>query len=256
MKAKLRILHLEDNKNDSVLIHSMLCDQGIVCELERVQTREAFTASLEQEEIDLIFSDFSLPGFNGLTALEIARQKRPEVPFLFISGTLGEEVAIDSLKKGATDYVLKQRLSRLVPSVRRAIQETEERAGRLQAEEAMVQSEFKYRQLFECLSEAAFLVDARNGRVLDTNRQGEALLHRSRGEIMGLNQNQFHPPATLDLYRRLFAEPTEAPERAVFEGQILTKEGSLVPVAISASPITLYGHPLILGLYRDKGGGE
>jgi PAS domain S-box-containing protein len=137
MQAPLRILHLEDDPKDAELIHATLEAEGIVSDLTRVETETDFLASLERGGFDLIFADYTLPSFDGLSALKIALQKCPGVPFIFISGTLGEEVAIEALKIGATDYILKQRLSRIVPSVHRAIRESKERAERKRAEDAL-----------------------------------------------------------------------------------------------------------------------
>jgi C4-dicarboxylate-specific signal transduction histidine kinase len=137
MQAPLRILHLEDDPKDAELIHATLEAEGIVSDLTRVETQTDFLASLERGGFDLIFADFTLPSFDGLSALKMALQKCPGVPFIFISGTLGEEVAIEALKIGATDYILKQRLSRIVPSVHRAIRESNERAERKRAEDAL-----------------------------------------------------------------------------------------------------------------------
>ena len=134
MKSPLHILHLEDDPNDAVLVQSILKAAGYACSITRVQTRDDFVAALERGGIDLILSDFSLPAFDGRSALEIARVNYPAIPLIFVSGTLGEERAIDSLKNGATDYVLKERLSRLVPAVHRAMQEVKERLGRKRAE--------------------------------------------------------------------------------------------------------------------------
>ena len=107
----------------------------------RVETQADFFAALEQGGFDLILADYTLPSFDGLSALKIALEKCPDVPFIFVSGTLGEEVAIEALKIGATDYVLKERLSRIVPSVHRALREAQERTERKLAEEALWRSE-------------------------------------------------------------------------------------------------------------------
>ncbi|MGQ0700794.1 MAG: response regulator [Panacagrimonas sp.] len=141
MNTPLRVLHLEDDPRDAELVQAELEAGGIECEITRVETRETFTAALVAAAPDLILADFSLPSFDGLSALEIAAQQRPEVPFIFVSGTLGEELAIDALKIGATDYVLKERLSRIVSSVRRALREACDRAERLRAEERLRRSE-------------------------------------------------------------------------------------------------------------------
>src|ERR1051325_5022318 len=184
MKAQLRVLHLEDNPRDAELIRSMFEDEGLACDFIVAGCREAFAASLASAPFDLILSDFSLPDYDGISALKLAREKQPDVPFILVSGTLGEEQAIDSLRSGATDYVLKQRPARLLPAVRRALQDAQERAELRRAEEAMRQSEFKYRHLFESLSDAAFLVEEQSGRVLDINKQAELLLGQSRSQIV------------------------------------------------------------------------
>lgn len=135
MNQPLRILHLEDNPNDAELVIDRLALDGLACESVRVETRADFLAALEQGEFDLILSDYSIPSFDGGSALILAREKRPDVPFIFVSGTIGEERAIEALKAGATDYVLKDRSARLGPAIQRALRDVEERAQRRRAEE-------------------------------------------------------------------------------------------------------------------------
>jgi signal transduction histidine kinase len=134
---RLRILNLEDDPLDAELVRTMLEEGDVGCEVVLVQTGDDFVAALEENDFDLILADYALPGFDGMTALEISREKKPGLPFIFVSGTMGEEFAIEAVKSGATDYVLKQRLSRLAPAVHRAVREAEERAARLRAEEAL-----------------------------------------------------------------------------------------------------------------------
>src|SRR3984893_2110063 len=141
MRQPLRILSIEDDPNDAKLIQDLLEAEGVVCEVTRVDTQAALVASIEQGGIDLILADYSLPSFDGISALKFAMKACPDVPFIFVSGTLGEEVAIEALKIGATDYVLKTRLSRLVPSVLRALREATQRAERKRAEESLRRSE-------------------------------------------------------------------------------------------------------------------
>jgi signal transduction histidine kinase/CheY-like chemotaxis protein len=139
--SPLRILLLEDDARDAELIQEFLEADHFVCEITRVQTRAEFVAGLENTGIDLILADYKLPSFDGLSALKIARDARADLPFIFVSGALGEEVAIEAVKIGATDYVVKSRLSRLAPSVQRALREARERAERKRAEEAFRRSE-------------------------------------------------------------------------------------------------------------------
>ena len=148
MDGELRILLLEDVTTDAELTERELRNAKISFSTTRVATKEAYLAELTSKP-DIILADFSLPGFSGSEALALAREKCPDIPFVFVSGAIGEERAIESLKQGATDYVLKQRLSRLVPAVQRALRETEERVERKRAEEALRQSEERHRVLLE-----------------------------------------------------------------------------------------------------------
>lgn len=130
----LRILYLEDTDYDVDLVREYLEEDGIVFDLIHVKTKEEFISALKEEDLDIILADFSLPSFDGLEALDITQQLISDIPFIIISGVMGEELAIEALKSGATDYVLKQRLSRLVPSISRALLEANERTSRLKAE--------------------------------------------------------------------------------------------------------------------------
>src|SRR5271163_2403908 len=141
MRRPLRILSIEDDPKDAELIQGLLDAEDIACEITRVDTQAAVLACLEQEGIDLILADYSLPSFDGISALKFAMKACPDVPFIFVSGTLGEEVAIEALKIGATDYVVKTRLSRLVASVQRALRGTTQRTERKRAEESLRQNE-------------------------------------------------------------------------------------------------------------------
>ena len=137
----MRILYLEDEPKDAELVQDSLEAEGIVCDLTRADTQADFLTYLRQGGFDLILADYTLPLFDGISALRIAQEIRPEVPFIFVSGTTGEELAIEALKMGATDYVFKTRLSRIAPSVRRALREAEERSQRRAAEEALQRNE-------------------------------------------------------------------------------------------------------------------
>ena len=141
MKSPLHILHLEDDPNDAELVKSTLDTEGIPCLISCVQTRADFLAALGTGTIDLVLSDFSLPAFDGFSAIDIVRAEWPTIPLILVSGTLGEELAIDSLQRGATDYVLKQRLSRLVPALRRAMQEVEAREERQRLEAHFIEAQ-------------------------------------------------------------------------------------------------------------------
>lgn len=138
---------LEDDDADAQIVQHTLQRGSIPFTAARVDNKPSFLRELDKRQPNLILSDFSLPAFDGYSALAIAKEKYPDVPFIFVTGTLGEEVAIETLKKGATDYVLKQRLTRLVPSVHRALREAQERAERRKAEEQLRQSHKQLRSL-------------------------------------------------------------------------------------------------------------
>src|SRR5260221_10446095 len=166
---KLRFLHLEDNPSDAELIQLRLTREWPECQASSVTNEADFREALGKGGFDLILADYSLPSFTGLQALSLARQVCPEIPFIFLSGMIGEEVAVEALKTGAADYVLKDRLSRLVPVIRRALRETEDRAKRKLAEEKLRSSEEQDRDLFE---NATDLIQSNgpDGRFLYVNR--------------------------------------------------------------------------------------
>ena len=164
MTSPLHILLLEDDSNDAELIQELLAEH-IVCEVTRVQTRAEFVAALKDTGIDLILADYKLPSFDGLSALHLALSERSDVPFIFVSGTVGEDVAIEALKIGATDYVLKQRLSRLVPSVQRALREARGRAERKKVEDALRRSEMYLAEAQRLSRTGSFGWDPVNGEI-------------------------------------------------------------------------------------------
>lgn len=143
----LRILLVEDSVPDVEMIRHILRDAGRNVSVIAVETREAFEAELGRRPPHLILSDYWLPTFDGSKALEIAKRIAPRIPFIFVTGVLGEEVAIEMLKEGATDYVLKNRLTRLAPAVSRALRESEQRREREQAEEKLRRSHDQLRAL-------------------------------------------------------------------------------------------------------------
>ncbi|MFV2072239.1 MAG: PAS domain S-box protein [Thermoanaerobaculales bacterium] len=147
--SRIRILQLEDDAIDAELITSTLERSGLNFEVVLVDTREAFVAAFESGGFDLVLADYSLPAFDGITALGIVRERHSQVPFILVSGTLGEEVAIEALKAGATDYVLKNNLSRLAPAARRALDEAAAAIDRSKTEEALRESEEKLRNIVE-----------------------------------------------------------------------------------------------------------
>jgi len=187
---ELRILVLEDSAADAELAARELRRGGIEFSSRRVETIEEFLRELEEFQPTLILSDFSLPSFDGMAALAIAQEQCPEVPFIFVSGTIGEERAIESLKRGATDYVLKDRPTRLVPAVRRALQEVKERAGRKRAEEELRLSYQRLRRMLEGTAQALAVTTEKRDPYTAGHQQRVARLARALAEELKLPPSQ------------------------------------------------------------------
>ena len=184
MRSRLRILHLEDDPRDSEIVESLLVDEGIDCDMIRVSNRDQFRSAIEREQFDIILADYALPSFDGMSALAIALSQRPTVPFILLSGTAGEEVAAESVKSGATDYVLKDRPSRLVPSIRRALREAEERRERQRAEQSLRESEERLRTVIQHMPVLMVAFD-QQGNIVAWNQECENVTGYKADEMVG-----------------------------------------------------------------------
>ena len=163
MNNPVLILYLEDNPRDAELVREKLQQILLAYELQITSDRAEYEAALARIRFDLILSDYRLPGYDGLAALALAQEKQPEVPFILISGTLGEEQAVDCMRLGATDYVLKKNLTRLVPAVLRALTEAEEHQKRRDAEHALQESELLLRESQAIAGLGSYVLDISTG---------------------------------------------------------------------------------------------
>ncbi len=235
MKSRLHILHLEDDPNDAALVRSTLEAEGIACATTCVENREDFMAALQRGGIDLVLSDCTLPGFDGISALKIMHAKWPSIPLIIVSGTLGEERAIDSLKNGATDYVLKDHLGRLAAAVRRAMQEVEERAGTRRTQEALQETQQRLKIIFHQSPLGIALVRA-DGRPILTNAALQKMLGYTGEELNRMAFQEFtHPDdcaRDINHYSLLIQGVLKDYQ---LEKRYIRKDGQVVWTRISAS---------------------
>ncbi len=255
VEKELRILALEDAEDDAKLMERELRKSGLRFSVKRVTTREDFLREIGQFCPDLIIADYRLPSYDGLSALADLQERCPDVPFIFLSGTMGEEFAIETLKKGARDYVLKNRISRLVPAVVRVMQEDEERRARRAAEEALRESEERFRELAASAQDAIIMLDA-DGRVSYWNRSAERVFGWSSDEILGKELHLFVVPGEeIESYRKGFLHFRRTGEGPLV-GKILElvarrKDGREIPVEFSVSALKVKGQWHAISILRD-----
>ena len=251
----LRVLHLEDSDEDRELVQLALHGEGIQCEYVYAASRAEFQAALEYGEFDLILSDFTLPGYDGSSALAWAQEWRPNIPYLFVSGTIGEERAVESLKCGATDYVLKDHLEHLGPAVRRALREAGERAERQRVEEQLAYERSLLRALLDNVPDSIYFKDADSRYLMCSAALAKQLGLKHPEEAVGRTDFNFHPA---DRAAENFAEE----QRVIAEGRplinkiesLVDREGRKRWMAVTKVPI----HPdqrgqaaRLIGISRD-----
>ncbi|MBV8438605.1 MAG: PAS domain S-box protein [Silvibacterium sp.] len=234
----LRILHLEDSLADAELTQETLAANGITCDVTCVETESAFLAALQEHCFDLVLADYALPSFDGISALALVRRQSPDLPFIFVSGTMGEEVAIEALKVGATDYVLKTRLSRLVPAVRRALREANERAELHHAERELRERDAKIRRLVDANIVGVLIWDS-EGQILDANDAFLRIVGYDRKDLLSgrLRRTDLLPAESLEPDKNPWMPGMKTTgSLQPFEKEYFRKDGSRVPVLIA--PVT------------------
>ena len=249
MPDVLKILHLEDNPHDADLVDATLAADGIKAEFVRVDTRPGFAAALESGRFDLILADYNLPSFDGQAAQVMAADATPDTPFIFVSGSIGEERAVDRLKDGATDYVLKDRMARLPSAVRRALAEAAERAERRRAEadvrrlnaelerrviERTMELAESQRRLQAILdySPAAISLKDTSGRYILANREFESLAGVTAAALGGKQDTDIFAPRLAAVYRGHDAEVLYRQHGLEFEETFLRAGGAATYHAI------------------------
>ncbi len=241
IEKKLRILMVEDEAHDATLVEHTLKEGGFDFCLKRVDTEETYLQELERFRPSVILSDHGLPAFDGFTALSLAQKRAPDVPFIFVTGSLGEEMTIQALKSGATDFVLKHRLHTLTPAVRRALRQAEFRLQRKQAEQALLSSEERYRSLVE-LSPDALFVEIED-RLVFINSAGVRLFGAANAEqLTGRHIRELMDAASLPaLEGRLERMRREGKAEPFLESKMIRLDGSVVHVELAAAPLLFAG---------------
>ena len=232
---------VEDVVQDATLVEHTLKDSGFDFTLKRVDTEADFVAQLERFHPSVILSDHGLPAFDGFSALSLAQQNAPDVPFIFVTGSLGEEMTIKALKSGASDFVLKHRLGSLPPAIHRALRQAEFRLERKKAEEALLSSEERYRSLVELSPDALFVET--NERIVFINSAGTKLLGASSAQqIVGRSLQEFVHPDDWSTARNRLKQLREDGKPLSFIEQRLKKlDGRPVDVEIAAAPLVFAG---------------
>ena len=245
MSVKLKILYAEDNPSDAELVLRQLRRDGFEVDAHLVDTEEDFAAGVH-DGVDLILADYDIGTFNGLRALEIVKQKGVDVPFILISGTIGEDIAVESIKQGASDYLLKDRLMRLGTAVSQAIMDTRLRRERRQSEAALAISESRYRMLVEQAADGIVMVSA-DGRYRDVNARGLEMVQYSREEFLKMHLSDLIAP---DEHPKLASEVLglKRGETRVCEFRIHRKNGAWFDAEISARALP---DGQLLGIVRD-----
>jgi diguanylate cyclase (GGDEF)-like protein/PAS domain S-box-containing protein len=205
----IKILLIEDRPEDAELLLAEMRRRGLIIHSMRVDTEHAYEEALGEFDPDLILSDYTLPGFDGPAALQIARRRRPDTPFIFVSGTIGEERAIEALRQGAVDYVLKDNRARLVPAIQRALKDAEDREARRAALRRLEASEQRFRSIAEATQDWIWEIDSQ-GLYTFSSPAIEMILGYAPSELLGTNCMDImvpsNRPAVAELLRRGAAE--------------------------------------------------
>ncbi len=249
MGTRTRVLHLEDEPNDSQLLGLWLRQAGLDWDVVRVESRATFVDALDNGSFDIIVSDYRLPAFDGLEALREARARRPDLAFVFFTGSLGEERAVEALRAGATDFILKGAAGRVVPALRRAVQEAEERAARRRAEDALRQREESFRLLFETNPHPMWVFDRETLRFLEVNASAVDHYGYSRAEFLSMRITDIRPPEEVPRLEGLLAD--EHASRVTGTWRHRCKDGRLIDVEVVAHNLEFGGRPGRLVVAHD-----
>lgn len=221
MDTVLRVLFVEDSEDDALLLIRKIRQGKFELDWVRVDNEADMRRNLEEKEWDLVISDYSMPTFDGISALRLFKQMALDIPFILVSGTIGEEVAVNAMREGAHDYLMKGNLGRLVPAIRRELRETKIRRERSRALTLLKEREEILTRIIENIPFMIFIKDAKDLRFLRVNKAGEELLGIKRDELIGSTDYDFFPKEEADFLahrdREVLAEGCliEIPEETI-----------------------------------------
>ncbi len=254
----LRLLIADDDPDDLELCLRNLKKSDLDCEVVTVETRDDFARRLRGQEFDIVLSDYSMKSWTGIDALSILREIQPRTPLILLSGTIGEEIAVDCIKSGVTDYILKSQMARLPVAIRRAREEKMLRDGEIAAVRALKESEERYRILAENAPEAIVVVDGISGNFVDCNENALRLFGLSRLELLRRGLADLSPARQPD-GRDSAAEARHhiglavLGERQAFEWLHCNTRGEEIPCEIHLVLLPSEQHCLIRGSIVDIG---
>jgi two-component system cell cycle sensor histidine kinase/response regulator CckA len=245
----LRVLLVEDSATDAKLVMHELQRTGRRVEFERVETEEAMRAALDGGPWDLVISDWSMPKFTAPAALALLKEKQLDLPFIIVSGTIGEETAVSAMRAGAHDFVLKDRLARLSPAVERELRECKDRAARRRAEEALRESEARFRTLSESGIVGIVLGDV-HGNVLDANDAYVKMVGYARDELLqgSVRWRDLTPPEFQHLADRSVEQLRTSGVAPPFETESFRKDGSRVATLVG---VAMLEYPRCIAFVAD-----
>ena len=255
MGVPLRLLLVEDNDNDAVLVVRELTRGGYDTTYERVYDAASMRAALDRQSWDLVLSDHSMPQFSGRAALDVLRQRDPDVPFIFVSGTLGEDTAVESMRMGAQDYLNKANLRRLVPAIQRELREAASRRERRRAETALRESEQRFEKVFQASPVGITISTLAEGRYVDVNAAFLRMIGRTREEVIGRTSFDIS-------FWRDHVDRTRVMERLARGGgaaqelelTVQAKDGAIRHVLVALEQVDFSGTPCVVALVHDISG--
>lgn len=250
MKIPLKVLIVEDSKDDAELLLYALKQSGYQPSYALVQNASGMRSQLERQQWDLIVSDYVIPGFGGMSALQVLQDSGQEIPFIIVSGKIGEDVAVEALQAGAHDYLLKDRLTRLGPAIDRALKDASQKRKRKQAEQALRESEERYRRLVESCPEAMFITS--DSKIAFANPAAVSLLAaNSPVDLIGKVLLDFVDPNYRDLVEEHLRQTLEGLDGPLLEEKIIRMDGTPVLVESIARRIHYHGEAAVQILCRD-----